>query len=385
VTVFTYLEWSLFFIIFVSETVSIWFFNSPRLPLFNIFILGVLTTTKSLIKIDKNSKHWYLIYLLETLLVTLASLQGGIRLFPLLFILLVVRHSWLATNKQKILMFFTVITLFIYTIIYRVQSIQMAQIIVKQEYLIIYCIVVIILFSIIILFFEMLVAAIQAEKEIRYKLYSANKKLQEYALKVEDMATLAERNRIAREIHDSLGHSLTALNLHLEAATRILPYAPEEATELLSEAKQLVKSALQQVRQSVSSLRCDPLVEKSLTEALAGLLKDFKRSTGISPISKINLNDSLPDELNLIVYRIVQEALTNISKYAQATKIVVEINSTEELELSIKDNGKGFNLKDNISGFGLQGMKERTEAQGGKLKIITSPGNGCEILVNIPR
>ena len=208
--------------------------------------------------------------------------------------------------------------------------------------------------------------------------------MRQYAAKIEDIATLQERNRIAREIHDSLGHSLTIFNLHLEAALKILPSDPQEATELLKEAKQVGKTALKDVRQSVATLRSNPLEGKSFQEAIAALIEDLNRSTGISPQYDINIFHTVSDDVKITIYRILQEAITNICKYSQATEVIIKIETNTDLKLIVRDNGVGFILDENTTGFGLQGMQERTKALGGNCQIITAPDRGCKISVSLP-
>lgn len=206
----------------------------------------------------------------------------------------------------------------------------------------------------------------------------------EYALKIEQLAIEQERNRIAREIHDSLGHSLIAFNLHLEAAMRLMSSDPEEAKDLLIEAKQVSATALQEVRLSVSALRTDPLQGRSLATVIQLLADDFQRSTGIAPLSEIHINQPLSSAVQLAVYRIVQEALTNICKYAEATQVSIHLETSSDLKLTVRDNGKGFDIHQNITGFGLRGMEERTLSQLGKFEVISTPGNGCQITAWFP-
>jgi signal transduction histidine kinase len=105
----------------------------------------------------------------------------------------------------------------------------------------------------------------------------ANAQLRQYTLKIEELATVEERNRIARDIHDSVGHALTVLNLHLEVALKLWQSDPTEATEFLTEAKHLGSNALKEVRQSITALRVDPLEGLSIQEAITSLVKDFQR------------------------------------------------------------------------------------------------------------
>lgn len=222
----------------------------------------------------------------------------------------------------------------------------------------------------------------QAEVELRQALE------QEQALnqRIEEMATLEERNRIARDIHDSLGHALVALNIQMETALALWQDNPDKAHEFLVEAKQLGSEALTAVRQSVSEMRTDPLQGQLLEEAIAALTQEFYRTTGIQPDCRIDLSQPLSLQANTVIYRIVQEGLTNICKHAQATAVQIHIHTNEAgLTLMLQDNGKGFRVNDHKCGFGLQGMQERTKALGGELAITSEPGSGCRITARFPK
>jgi signal transduction histidine kinase len=212
---------------------------------------------------------------------------------------------------------------------------------------------------------------------------------QERALnqRIEEMATVEERNRIARDIHDSLGHALVALNIQIETALTLWQDNPDTAYEFLREAKQLGSNALQAVRESVSDMRADPLQGQLLEKAIATLTQEFHRTTGILPECQLDLSQPLSNSVNTVVYRIVQEGLTNICKHAAATAVQIQIqtNPAVGLLLRIQDNGKGFRVDANRAGFGLQGMRERTIALEGQLEIVSEPGAGCCITARFPR
>jgi signal transduction histidine kinase len=232
---------------------------------------------------------------------------------------------------------------------------------------------------------QLLVDRILAEKQAKEELSIANQRIRNYALRAEEVATLQERNRIAREIHDSLGHSLTALNLHLEMALKLANIQPDRSREVLTEAKRLGSIALQDVRQSVSTLRSDPLQGQDLPAAIHKLIDDLKLATQIEPICHLDLPPALPPDVATAIYRIVQEALTNITKYAEATEAIVSLyTTTDTIELKIADNGRGFNPTHNTTGFGLQGMRERVLSLQGKFEINSAPGEGCQIMAVIP-
>lgn len=246
----------------------------------------------------------------------------------------------------------------------------------------------ILLLGLVLLFVQVLIASLVAERRNREELAIANTRLREYALKAEATATLQERNRISREIHDALGHSLTASNIHLEAALRLLKSDPEEATDLLREAKRLGSETLQAVRDSVKTLRSeDPLKSQPLDKAIELLLQDWSRSSQIVPSFDRSLEvTELPESLKIAVYRIIQEALTNISKYAQAREVWISLTAgaNQGLVLTVRDDGVGFVRSQTRSGFGLQGIEERTQALDGTVEIVSAIGQGCTIQVQFP-
>ncbi|WP_019506631.1 sensor histidine kinase [Pleurocapsa sp. PCC 7319] len=225
---------------------------------------------------------------------------------------------------------------------------------------------------------------VRAERQMRQKLAHAHEQLQQYSQKIEELATIQERNRIARELHDSLGHALTSLNIQMQTALKLWDKEPEQAHSFLAQAQQLGKTAIKEVRQSISSLREDAQDEKPLAAKIDVLVDDCRRGTGLDIDTNISCCGSVPSPVAQNVYRIVQEALTNIFKYAQATKVQINLKSTPEgIYLTVEDNGKGFDLNQKRSGFGLQGMQERVASVNGHLQLKTSPGNGCRIEVEI--
>ncbi|MCF2151409.1 response regulator [Desmonostoc muscorum LEGE 12446] len=208
----------------------------------------------------------------------------------------------------------------------------------------------------------------------------------ELNLRLQEMATIEERNRIARDIHDSLGHSLVALNIQLEAAMALWQDNTTKAYECLLEAKQLGSETLKAVRDSVALIRSEPLQSQLLEAAIANLTEEFYRLTGILPETKIQIPPNLRHAMNTTIYRILQEGLTNICKYAQATAVQIQIEPTADgVELILEDNGKGFQVNSNKKGFGLQGMQERIAALGGQLEIASQPNRGCRITARFPQ
>jgi signal transduction histidine kinase len=241
------------------------------------------------------------------------------------------------------------------------------------------------LFSLVLIFVLLLVNALFSELQSRQQLALAHERLREYALRIEDQATLQERNRIAREIHDALGHSLTAQSIQLENALVYLESNLEKAKGFLLEARQLSTNLLQDVRHSLTTLRSDPLQGKSLDAAIKFLIVDFQSRMQITPDYYLRATLPIPQELNRTTYRIIQEALTNISKHSKATKVKIEIQANKDTFcLHVEDNGIGFDPMQNTTGFGLKGIQERTFALGGQLHINSKPQGGCHLIALFP-
>jgi len=244
------------------------------------------------------------------------------------------------------------------------------------------------LFYILLLAFVLIsVNALIAERRSRRQLLRARNQLRAYALCIEDQATLQERNRIAREIHDSLGHLLTAQSIQLENALLFLPSNRDKSQSFLRDGKQLGADALKELRRSVSLLRADPLQGQTLTTAIAERIAHFQQTTGIHPFCQFELPSPIPPEMRSAIYRIVQEALTNIAKYSGATVVRLKLQvlpSAKIVSLQIQDNGCGFNVAQTSAGFGLQGMRERAASLGARLEIASRPGEGCQITAQFP-
>jgi len=250
----------------------------------------------------------------------------------------------------------------------------------------------ILLYSLTLIFALLLISALIAEHQSReqleqvyQELENTHAQLRQYALRVEDQATLQERSRIARDIHDGLGHTLAAQVIQINNALLFWHSDHDKALTALKHAKQLGGDALLEVRKSVSVLRSSPLQGKSLGNAIETLLQDFQSATGMTIAKTIHLPATLPTDVNTTLYRVVQESLTNIHKHAQAKTVVVGLQpQMGTIQLKIEDDGKGFNPTQNTTGFGLQGMRERVTALRGHFSLESQPGQGCHVLVSLP-
>jgi signal transduction histidine kinase len=249
------------------------------------------------------------------------------------------------------------------------------------------------LFSLTLIFAVLLINALLAEQQSREQLESthhelamAHEQLRHYALRIEDQATLQERNRIAREIHDGLGHTLAAQTIQINNAVMFWNSDQDRALTFLKQAKQLGAEALLEIRRSVAVLRSNPLQGQLLESALLKLLTNFQQTTGMRLNSQIDLPLPLPIELNTTIYRIVQESLTNICKHAEAKMVIIELKpeASRIIHLLVEDDGQGFNPTQNTTGFGIQGMRERALAVGGQFHLQSQSGKGCRISVSFP-
>ena len=207
------------------------------------------------------------------------------------------------------------------------------------------------------------------------------------------LATIEERNRLAREIHDTLAQGLAAITLQLETADALSTTRPERASEAIRRALSLARSNLEEARRSVMDLRAAPLQNRTLSEAIEDLVQhgcdDSAVNVQISSMPEARVR-SLPTRLEEGVYRIVQEALANACNHAQAQHIDVTLTMEEQsLHVVVQDDGRGFDPDKvtstaNEGHFGLTGMNERVKLLGGTICIQSEPGAGTYIDVQVP-
>jgi signal transduction histidine kinase len=369
------LEWMLLGILAIAQLVVALVNGMPMLLISNGIGLGMFAAMG--LRMPQTPRTRLMYTLAEFGIIFYLAFWGNIPLSAILFLVLVIRNCVLWQGTPRVIV--TVLA-FIGCILSRTQRLLTEDLLFKipVDQIGNVWIGFFLIFGLMILFLHLLVDAALKEHQGQVQLAATNLRLQEYALRIEELATAQERNRIARDLHDSLGHSLTVFSIHLEAALRLLHSNPAQTEVLLQEIKQLNTNTFEQVRQSVTALRTDPLQGRSLCEAIADLIAEFQSSTGLLPQSTIQLKHPLSHGLNITIFRIVQESLTNIRKYARATHVSVAIiESVSDLQVTVTDNGQGFDLDHNTTGFGLQGMRERTLALAGQLEIMTAPDQGC--------
>jgi two-component system, NarL family, sensor kinase len=201
------------------------------------------------------------------------------------------------------------------------------------------------------------------------------------------LGALEERNRLAREIHDTLAQGLTATALQLESADALLDAGSEGAHEPLRRALSLTRSNLEEARRSVLDLRAAPLEGRLLSEALKTLVDRWEAETGINArYGAVNGSRPLPPSVEAALYRICQEALTNVARHAEVGRATVRLVATpDQVRLVVEDDGRGFDASEVSEGrHGIVGMRERAEVLGGSLQVRSEPGAGTRIEATVP-
>ncbi len=400
---FLYLEW----LLLATSLFIFRIFNIPfKLPLAKtintidishkiLFLLCMLCFTIMGLYLPKKKLFSKLAYTgLGLLFILLLNILGGLGVgfTPPLLVVLLIRSSLIFEKPGRILVAVTILILFfsrINTYLPFTNETIPTEITLTQESIktigFSIKLTASVIFSFKLVFILLLINTLISERQSRQKLTLAHDKLRQYALKIEDQATLQERNRIAREIHDSLGHALTTQSIQLENALVYLESNPDKTKSFLLEAKKIVANSLKEVRSSVKTLRSDPLKGQILEVAITNLITEFQAHTSIQPKYCLQINSVLSSDLKQVIYRIIQEALTNISKHSGANEVIIDVHTTaDSVCLRVNDNGVGFNPNQNTTGFGLQGMRERCMAFDGHLYINSQPGGGCNIIAFFP-
>ena len=230
---------------------------------------------------------------------------------------------------------------------------------------------------------------ITEQKEAEEKLFSYQKQLKKFSEELQNKIE-EERNQISKTLHDSIGQSLSLLRIKLNSCKddSVEPKQKKEYEEFISTIEEIIK----ELKSISHSLKPRALESMGLKMAITHLINDISEGTGI--IGELNFADEdlrYDEKLEINLFRIVQESLNNILKYAQATKFGVQlINSKNSIRLIISDNGKGFNPEEVLKNSGLNGgmgllnIKERVESFGGNLKIDSNENDGTILIIEIP-
>jgi signal transduction histidine kinase len=220
-------------------------------------------------------------------------------------------------------------------------------------------------------------------EQLMAELEKANVQLAAYATQAEELAMTQERNRLAREIHDNLGHTLTIVNVQIEAAKVVMDSDPTRALDAMNKAQELTQKGLTRVRESVAALRESPVSNRPLAEAIASLVKEAQSTGLVTELKVAGEPQALENKVALALYRAAQEGLTNVCRHARASRVDVLLDfQTSEVRLEVRDNGVG--AAETTGGFGLLGIRERVQLLGGRLEISTGVGKGFCLAASVP-
>lgn len=250
---------------------------------------------------------------------------------------------------------------------------------------------------------EQLVQSHQAERQRLLQAVAQQRdQLRSLAAKLTDVQE-QERQRLARELHDEMGQALTAIRMNLSVVEKALPAASPRAKEQLAEAAQLTEQTLEQIRELSLNLRPSMLDDLGLIPTLRWYIRRFRSRTDSAvtfDVGSINEQAIRPPLLKTALYRIIQEALTNIARHAAATDVLVHLSASTSNEflldadasilLRIEDNGRGFAPEEVFEsaegplGIGLLGMRERVSSLGGTWQLESAPNSGTQIQILLP-
>lgn len=233
----------------------------------------------------------------------------------------------------------------------------------------------------------MITELMMVQREQRKGLMRANLQLSQQALVQDQLAVSRERNRLARELHDTLAHTLSGLSVQLEAIHTVLPPDQPEINEMVEEALFTAHNGLEETRRALKALRAEPLEDLGLQLAIQNLVANIKARTQLDIQLNIRDSFSLSAEEEQMVYRIIQESMENIIHHAKAKQVRLDLVSENNgIVLKIHDDGTGFDLADlenKIDGFGIKGMLERAEMMNAEFSINSQPGEGTLIQLKL--
>ncbi|MEA5465969.1 sensor histidine kinase [Leptothoe sp. PORK10 BA2] len=376
-----YAEWALLLMMLLLYGIDQYFYKIQLLPnlFFKAAIFIVLFFVLSFI-FPLERPHWQRrVYVaIEIVLILIAQLLWID--FDILLYFFLIKSCFLLSRRE---VFFTVISTgvgYLFTVLWTLPllSEQFAEIIRPNHWEELYQPQVMVVSSLIqyigiSLFVILLGFVIVAERRSRQRAEALSQE-------IESLAAALERSRIARDIHDSLGHSLTTLNIQLELAQAMGQRNPDHANQALNNARQLASQCLEAVRQAVQTVR----EEFNLTTALQKLIDQVRQTHTFTIHVEVNL-PPLTLQTSHQLYCVVQEGFTNIQKHAHASRIHLRSQITSEaIFLELEDDGQGFDPTLPYNGYGLKGMQERVHLLGGQLQIISAIGKGTRIRVMAP-
>lgn len=215
------------------------------------------------------------------------------------------------------------------------------------------------------------------------QLHKMNCELRENSRQLEEISLIKERNRIAREIHDTLGHTLTGAIIQLEAAKKLIHVDLDKTLIAIEKTQEINREGFMEVKRAIQALRPILIEDGNLMDSLEALFEKTEKDFHIHIKRNIHPHISDEDAFKVPLYRIIQESITNSIRHGQATLIEINLEMRKNtIEMTIIDNGKGcFQIKEN---YGLQGIRERVAILGGRIQIHSNPNEGFQLQISIP-
>jgi len=224
-------------------------------------------------------------------------------------------------------------------------------------------------------------------REQQSSLERATMRLTHYASTLERLATSRERNRLARELHDTLAHTMSGLSVQLEAVDAYWAVDPKAARSMLDQSLTVAHTGLEETRRALKALRASPLDDLGLALALTSMVRETTANSKLSvELAVMEDLPTLSPDIEQCVYRVAQEAIANTIRHSNAKNLMVKLESREgKLTLTVQDDGVGFNSDKtgDSAGYGLLGMKERAQLAGADLSIKSGLESGTIIKLTV--
>jgi signal transduction histidine kinase len=372
-----------FVILTILFIAALYFESAQQQRLFVLIVVFLLFTANNIIKyfINKESKFYCILFIIDLLLIYFLELNSRLLINYFLhsfYIIVLLEASVTLEIKNGIIIGSTAVIVsmikFAYLIYFKFNISSISQMI--------FFLIINILVLTVALFAQHNKQE-REKKDILYKeLLDAHKKLKEYTVEVKRLSIVEERNRIARDIHDNLGHNMTALIMQLQMAEHYIKTDSPKSQELLINSIKTAKDSLSGIREVVETLR-ETRAIPATDKAIKALAEEFSVKTGIE--TELNINGKIINnqQASEAIYHILQECLTNAVRHGYATKIWLELDyKNDSVTFNIKDNGTG--AENLTEGYGMKGIRERVNDFNGSVEFKSENGFVIEGFILLP-
>lgn len=372
-----------FVILTILFIAALYFESAQQQRLFVLIVVFLLFTANNITKyfINKESKFYCILFIIDLLLIYFLELNSRLLINYFLhsfYIIVLLEASVTLEIKNGIIIGSTAIIVsmikFAYLIYFKFNISSISQMI--------FFLIINILVLTVALFAQHNKQE-REKKDILYKeLLDAHKKLKEYTVEVKRLSIVEERNRIARDIHDNLGHNMTALIMQLQMAEHYIKTDSPKSQELLINSIKTAKDSLSGIREVVETLR-ETRAIPATDKAIKALAEEFSVKTGIE--TELNINGKIINnqQASEAIYHILQECLTNAVRHGDATKIWLELDyKNDSVTFNIKDNGTG--AENLTEGYGMKGIRERVNDFNGSVEFKSENGFVIEGFILLP-